>query len=135
MLNRGYSARKADIELARKYSVSYTTMYRHLNPEFRKKEIEYRRQAHVIVRRKQILKPWYRKYRKLTLNLHKYLPELFEERTTLTSEQISDKILDGYQIRIRSPTIMNLIKKYQDLGKLQSVKEIGPGVYRRKMEF
>ncbi len=62
------------------------------------------------------------------------LDELFEDEYEFSSVDVSDKLYDGYHIRIRSPTIEKLIKKYRFAGKLDFLDEIEPGVYRLRPE-
>lgn len=143
LIEMGLTPYKAEMELSLKYAVSHTTIYKALHPDYRIKERRrhqrYYKRPEILMRQRNYrrlnLLPWYRKYRKLTRNLDKYLPELFGDYLTLTSDQISDKIYDGYQIRIRSPTVEKLLRKYKESGKLTGFEELGPGTYRRKPDL
>ncbi len=145
LLHSGYKKSGAYKLIASEYQVSFSTIYRSFQPIQRLKNYEYSKKYFLRpeIKRKRATylrnyrgskdyKDYDRKYRWVRRNLAGFLLTYFEDQHTFSCDDIRNVVLSEFDFKIRSSTIEKLLKKYRHEGKLGSLDEIEPDLYRLK---
>lgn len=140
----GFPRYKAHQKIAQEYSLSPTTIYRHIIPkamekhrkQMRKKYKHYQSTLKAKDRRRKYIKNYRQKthvknynrkydaiYKATIRSLDTYLLELFTDSVQITISQIIETVYKDTHIQMKPKTIRNNLKKYEIFF------EIKPGIY------
>lgn len=147
LISIGFSRRKSHLNIAEKYNVDLTTVYRWMTPDFKEKHRLYckryraKRLTNEMNRKyriKYLNKPegrkkfneYQRKYLKLIRNLGTYVVNLCREKNEpISLEEITGTINKNFEIDMRQETIVTAIKKYNKSRKKPKLLEVRKSFY------